>query len=41
MRYTRLFTYCLLPLLFSLFPIPCSLFPKTQDSVPHPISKYY
>ncbi|NEN96070.1 MAG: hypothetical protein F6K50_11180 [Moorea sp. SIO3I7] len=27
--------------IFSLFPVPCSLFPKTKDSVPHPIKNRY
>ncbi|NEQ81883.1 MAG: hypothetical protein F6K26_17010 [Moorea sp. SIO2I5] len=26
-------------LIFSLFPVPCSLFPKNQKLVPHPMKK--
>ncbi|NEO43468.1 MAG: hypothetical protein F6K55_04780 [Moorea sp. SIO4A3] len=35
MRYTELFDYWLLPLLYYLLPAPCSLLPKTQIFVPH------
>ncbi|NET64310.1 MAG: hypothetical protein F6K63_07905 [Moorea sp. SIO1G6] len=46
MRYTRLcsscllpLASCLLPLAYYLLPVLCSLFHKTQDSVPHQIKK--
>ncbi|WP_293037752.1 MULTISPECIES: hypothetical protein [unclassified Moorena] len=34
MRYTGFFPS-------SLFSVPCSLFPKTQESVPYPIENRY